>query len=386
MWKWALRPDLRSYDLTKEKYLQLPEDEKIKAREERTKNSRWMVDADQEEIAQRLLRCMKNASYKLPNGGFRKGIFQEYLHTLQTPQQLNVVIQALNVWQQRQFKKTKDQVNSIPDNISALVCKAAARVGAPDLGLSYIQMAWIKTNHPISNIHHLLRRYAEDAENWILLKKAAGLPIESPPNYKEIRALQPNKILDKDDEEEEEEEEEISPEDKEKQIKLFFNHWINCFMQTYREARSDKYPWSPNAQTYGYVARFYSCVGDCDAALQIYQAFSDIDEKALDIIILGLVCKNRIEEAHKLINTTKNDYFPGKLATYLALNDRNEVINNIQSGLVIKDKKIFRLHFGIPERIHLLQSIASKELKEFESDEVEYLFSFEQEQQKEQLK
>lgn len=72
--------------------------------------------------------------------GFRKGIFQEYLNTLETPQQLNIVIQCLNVWQQKQFKRTPDQVNSIPDNLSSLVCKAAARVGAPDLGLSYIQV------------------------------------------------------------------------------------------------------------------------------------------------------------------------------------------------------------------------------------------------------
>lgn len=72
--------------------------------------------------------------------GFRKGIFQEYLHYLQTPQQLNVVIQCLNVWQQRQFRRRDQETGSIPGNISTLVCKAAARVGAPDLGLSYMQV------------------------------------------------------------------------------------------------------------------------------------------------------------------------------------------------------------------------------------------------------
>lgn len=379
-WKWAHRQDLR--DFNGEKLAELrdaaktDEESKLALKDMEYENQRWMAGADQEDIAQRLLRMLKNSSYNLPNGGFRKGIFQEYLTTLETPQQLNIVIQCLNVWQQKQFKRTEDQVNSIPDNLSALVCKAAARVGAPDLGLSYMQMPWVNTTHSRNSIHVLLNRYAIDAESWILAKRAAGESIIAPPNFKEIRSMSKggNKEANEDDDEDEESEEEETEEGKEKRLKSFFDHWINSFMQTYREARLDKYEWSANEETYGYVARFYSSLGDCDAALQILETFPNVDMKTKDIIVLGLISKDRVKEASGLVASGKSTFATGAFAIALASNNRTEAVAQAKKAIELfnkikseeeKAKKIpfFKLHFGVPERIELLQSIANEELK-----------------------
>jgi len=398
-WKWAHRPDLRDFTGDKLKELKeaakTDEEARMALYEMDLENKEWIDKADQEEIAQRLYRMLKNSSYNLVNGGFRKGIFQIYLKTLETPQQLNIVIQCLNVWQQKQFKRTEDQVNSIPANISSLVCKAAARVGAPDLGLSYIQMPWVNTTHSRNNLNVLLSRYAVESEAWILYKKAAGEPITAPPNYKEIRAMSKGKKTEgTEDEEDEESEEEETEEVKAKKLKSFFDHWINSFMQTYREARSDKYSWTANSETYSFVARFYAALGDCDASLQILETFPDISPKAIDTIILGLLSKNRAEEANKIVNThysgnaSRHD---GPFATSLALNNREESVTRAKSLLdnhkslavthpkSLKYRPTFcKFHFGVPERIALLQSIANQELKGLISNEdFSYIMSLE---------
>lgn len=72
MWKWAHRPDLREFagDDLRKKELAATKDTALaeSLAEERWHNQRWMAETDPEEIAERLMRMLKNASYKLPNG------------------------------------------------------------------------------------------------------------------------------------------------------------------------------------------------------------------------------------------------------------------------------------------------------------------------------
>jgi hypothetical protein len=72
MWKWAHRPDLRDFAGSELKELQTIASTDSEAAgvlyEARVENQRWMAKADPEEVAQRLLRLLKNSAYKLPNG------------------------------------------------------------------------------------------------------------------------------------------------------------------------------------------------------------------------------------------------------------------------------------------------------------------------------
>jgi hypothetical protein len=72
MWKWAHRPDLRDFagENLERKQLAAKKDPAAAEalRQEKIENTMWMSQADPEEISQRLLRMLKNASYKLPNG------------------------------------------------------------------------------------------------------------------------------------------------------------------------------------------------------------------------------------------------------------------------------------------------------------------------------
>jgi len=163
---------------------------------------------------------------------------------------------------------------------------------------------------------------------------------------------------------------------REKELQRQFDHWMNGFMQTYREVRSDKWEWQPNDETFSYVARFYAAVGDADAALQILNSYPNLTSKSKDTIALSLIQLGRLEEANTVLKDCKFIFPRAKIAYFLASKDEEKLKNEF---ILSKGSSVngFQYHFGDSGRISLLKHIADEIQTEINPQFLEYIRNLE---------
>lgn len=64
------------------------------------------------------------------------------LQLAKTPQHVQVALQCVTVWQHNQpnWQQKQNMDRKVPIDIGKLICKAAIRVGAPEIGISWLQV------------------------------------------------------------------------------------------------------------------------------------------------------------------------------------------------------------------------------------------------------
>jgi len=275
---------------------------------------------------------MATNSYKLAFGGFRTGILDKLLLIATKPSHLRTVMQALTIM------KNQNPEFVVPQASITTFCKAAVRLNAPEIAISYINMPWLQLHPTQKTLEVLLNYYAEKAEESFISRIAAGEP--------EIIPVSSTR-----------DETEVAEETKAKRNKKLLSLWLSEFSQVYRDLLSKRFlEWKPGFHTYNPAARLYASVGDIDTAIKILEETKvDLCKYTIRPLMLSLVFHDRANEALNLSKTTFKckRIEAGSIAAYLALKDKQGLKKYIQ-GLTELSIIHCQTHFGKEERKKLL--------------------------------
>jgi len=263
------------------------------------------------------------------------------LQRANTAYDLSVVAQVLSINQLRYINEFEI------DETVILFCKAAARIGLPDLGMSFLKTTWLRMNIHINAINNLLQYYAEESEHAFLYKAMEAAPFQ----FREIESLKSN-------EEEEDEDTEFKkkiPNNPEAIFRINFEETYNFARQEYNSHLK------PNNETYSYVSRYYSGLGEIEKSEYFFKEMKnqkmELTLSSISSYMMALTWKGKANEAISLIPTEKSDGLNKALFTvYLALNNEEKLLECIQKE---KDLTVdfCKVHFGVKERIDLLTKI-----------------------------
>lgn len=178
-------------------------------------------------------------------------------------------------------------------------------------------MTWLKIWPSRRAVNMLLSAYATIAERLILGRLAAGLPMSYPTQVAPFKTkaawIEGRHDVAEEEAEEEEAEEEAEAEPvagaapSAKQARRL-QHFVDAFMALYRDLRSTRHTWKPDATSYSDVVRFYAALGDSDAALRVYNATNTAEAPLNDAtrggLILSLVVAGKAVEGLALAQQT----------------------------------------------------------------------------------
>eukprot|EP01126_Amoeba_proteus_P003171 TRINITY_DN11044_c0_g1_i3.p1 TRINITY_DN11044_c0_g1~~TRINITY_DN11044_c0_g1_i3.p1 ORF type:complete len:421 (+),score=107.90 TRINITY_DN11044_c0_g1_i3:262-1524(+) len=275
--------------------------EKIDPENKEMKNyhSQWFKDVNPDMFSDKMHRMLYSRGYQMVNGGVRIGIVDKLLKVATKPKHLKVAIHAITIWNYYQRKRPVEKRGTLTTEVVNQVLSASARLGVPEIGVSFMQMPWIH-DIPFSQrvFTKILRCYAMKAQQDFLLRLGKGLPPIIPRNPREILlSIEHSKKLmefgstsdttkktEEEGEEEEGEEEkkgnttnEDEDENSEASKTRFFRNrrkelylqWLRNFLVAARELQSTRHNWPVVAESFHYVAGFYAAIGDLNAAKEV---------------------------------------------------------------------------------------------------------------------
>jgi hypothetical protein len=317
-------------------------------------NALWYLKTDPDALEQRFQNIIATKSHKLTRGGFRTGILEKLLIIATKPSHIRTVMQALTIMQNR------DQKFSVPQSTTSILCKAAARIGAPEIGLSFIQMPWLKMWPTKYAVESLVKRYVVDAETHFIDRLVIGEKTTVPVSSARV-----------------EDDAALDEESKAKKNRKRIDMWLNDFINVYRELVSDRHPnWRADSLSHSLGIRFYASVGDTDTAKQICNTTPDVTPRAIRDLMLALIAQGKEKEALEYVSKTNSNNSEhlqqAIIATYLALGDKDslkEFLKTIDQISILHCKS----HFGDEARKNILKEVLQESLDKQPEAVVNYL-------------